>query len=113
MTEIFSVIRIKSLDLTDDKSALVQVMAFSQQHITWSNIDQDLSHSMLSLWHNELKTPRDPILTQNPQQIKVTSILDIFIWISAILRNIFLTLWQIWNTFLAFNIFDTLGIKFV
>ena len=38
-----------SLDLTDDKSTLVQVMA-----ITWANVDPDLCRHMASLGHSEL-----------------------------------------------------------
>ena len=44
-------------DLSDDKSALVQVMAWyrRQQAITWANVDPDLCHHMVSLGPNELK----------------------------------------------------------
>ena len=42
-----------SLDLTDDKSTLVQVMAW-QQAITWANVDPDLCRHMASLGPNEL-----------------------------------------------------------
>ena len=47
------------LDLTDDKSTLVQVMAWcrqatKQQAITWANVDLDLCRHMVSLGHNEL-----------------------------------------------------------
>ena len=41
------------LDLNDDKSILVQVMAWHQA-ITWANVDPDLCHHMVSLGHNEL-----------------------------------------------------------
>ena len=45
------------LDLTDDKSTLVQVMlgAIRQQAITWANVDPDLCRHVASLGHNELK----------------------------------------------------------
>ena len=44
-------------DLTDDKSTLVQVMAWCrrQQAITWTSVDQDLQRHMASLGPNELK----------------------------------------------------------
>ena len=42
-----------SLDLTDDKSTLVQVMAWHQA-ITWANVDPDLCHHMAPLGPNEL-----------------------------------------------------------
>ena len=43
-------------DLTDDKSTLVQVMAWCrmQQAITWTSVDQDLQRHMASLCPNEL-----------------------------------------------------------
>ena len=45
------------LDLTDDKSTLVQVMAWcrQQQAINWGNDDPDLCHQKASLGLNELK----------------------------------------------------------
>ena len=45
-----------SMDLTDDKSTLVQVMvgAVRQHAITWANIDLDLCRHMASLGLNEL-----------------------------------------------------------
>ena len=45
-----------SLGFTDDKSTLVQVMAWRvrEQAITWNNVDPDLSRHMASLGHNEL-----------------------------------------------------------
>ena len=42
------------LDLTDDKSTLVQVMAWCRQAITWANVYPDLCHEMASLDLNEL-----------------------------------------------------------
>ena len=47
-----------SLDLTDDKSTLVQewLGAVRQQAITWANVDPDLCRHMASLGHNELIT---------------------------------------------------------
>ena len=44
------------MDLTDDKSTMVQVMvgAVRQQPITWANVDPDLCRYMVSLGHNEL-----------------------------------------------------------
>ena len=44
------------LDLTDENSTLVQVMACAirQQAITWANVDPDLCHQMASLGLNEL-----------------------------------------------------------
>ena len=43
-------------DLTDDKSTLVQVMAWCrrQQDITWTSVDQDLQRPMASLGPSEL-----------------------------------------------------------
>ena len=45
-----------SLDLTADRSTLVQVMAWCvrQQAITWNNVDPDLCHHMTLLGLNEL-----------------------------------------------------------
>ena len=45
------------LDLTDDKSTLVQVMAWCRQRqaINWAN-NPDLCRHMVSLGHNELMT---------------------------------------------------------
>ena len=45
-----------SLDLTDNKSTMVQVVAWcrQQQAITWANVDQDLCPQMASLGHNKL-----------------------------------------------------------
>ena len=45
------------LDLTDDKSTLVQVLAWCHQATshTWANVDPDLCHQMASLGLNELK----------------------------------------------------------
>ena len=49
------VFRWMSLDFTDDKSTLVQVMAWCRQAaITWANVDPDLCHHMVSQGHNEL-----------------------------------------------------------
>ena len=44
------------LDLTDDKSTLVEVMAWCRQAqaITWANVDPVLCHHMASLGLNEL-----------------------------------------------------------
>ena len=49
-------LRWMSLHLTDDKSTLVQVMAWCRQQeaITWTNVDPDLCRHMASLGHNEL-----------------------------------------------------------
>ena len=59
-------LRLTSLDLSDDKSTLVQVMAlchqatshylnqYRQQAITWTNVDLDPCRHMTSLGHNEL-----------------------------------------------------------
>ena len=41
-------------DLTDDKSTLVQVMAWCRQAIAWTSVDQDLQCHMVSLGPNEL-----------------------------------------------------------
>ena len=43
-------------DLADDKSSLVQVMAWCvrQQAITWANVDPDLCRHMASLGPSEL-----------------------------------------------------------
>ena len=43
------------LDLTDDKSTLVQVMAGAWRHqaITWANVDPDLCRHMVSIGHSE------------------------------------------------------------
>ena len=43
-----------SLDLTDDESTLVQVMAWCRQAITWANVDLDPCCYMASLGPNEL-----------------------------------------------------------
>ena len=45
-----------SLDVTDDKSTLVQVMvaAVRQQAIIWTNVDPDLCRHMASVGHKEL-----------------------------------------------------------
>ena len=43
-------------DLTDDKSTLVQVMAWCHQ-ATWAHVDQDQCHHMASLAHNALTLP--------------------------------------------------------
>ena len=43
-----------SLDLTDDQSTSVQVMAVRQQAITWANVDPDLCRHMASLGPNGL-----------------------------------------------------------
>ena len=44
------------LDLIDDKSTLIQVMALCRQEqaITWASVDQDLCRHMVSLGHSEL-----------------------------------------------------------
>ena len=49
-------LRWMSLDLTDDKTTLVQVMAWCvrQQAITWADVDPDLCRHMASLGPNEL-----------------------------------------------------------
>ena len=43
-------------NIFDDKSTLVQVIAWcpQQQDITWANADPDLYHDMASPGHNEL-----------------------------------------------------------
>ena len=41
-------------ELTDDKSTLVQVMAWCHQVITWTNVDPDLGRHMSSLGRTEL-----------------------------------------------------------
>ena len=43
------------VDPVDDKLVLVQVKAwgFQKKIITWSSVDQDLLHHMVSLGHNE------------------------------------------------------------
>ena len=48
-----------SLDLTDDKSTLVQVMACvgRQEGITWANVDPILCRYMVSPVHNDLCNP--------------------------------------------------------
>ena len=45
------------LDLTDDKSTLVQLLAWCHQATshTWANVDPDPCHQMESLGLNELK----------------------------------------------------------
>ena len=50
------VLRWMPQDLTDDKSTLVQVMAWcrTQQSITWTSVDQDLQWCMVSLGPNKL-----------------------------------------------------------
>ena len=42
-------LRWMSLDFTDDRSTLVQVMALYHQAITWANVDLILSHHIASL----------------------------------------------------------------
>ena len=52
-----NVLRWMPQDLTDDKSTLVQVMAWCHQttsHYTWISVDQDLQCHMASLGPNEL-----------------------------------------------------------
>ena len=54
-----------SLDLTDDKSTLVQVMAWccqATQAITWTNVDPDLCHHMMSPGHNEFNKVAGSVL---------------------------------------------------
>ena len=48
-----------ALDLTDDKSTLIQLMAgvVRQQAITWANVDPDLHRHMASLGHSESNVP--------------------------------------------------------
>ena len=48
-----NVLRWMPQNLTDDKSTLVQVMAW-QQAITWTSVDQDLQRHMALLGPNEL-----------------------------------------------------------
>ena len=43
-----------SLDFTDDKTALVQVMAWCRQATYWAKVDLDLCRHMASLSHNVL-----------------------------------------------------------
>ena len=47
-------LRWMSQDFTDDKSTMVQVMAWGrrQKAITWANVDPNLCHHMVSLGHN-------------------------------------------------------------
>ena len=55
MAEVISgkiALRWLSLDLTDDKSTLVQVIAIRQLAITWTNVDPDLFCHVPSLGHN-------------------------------------------------------------
>ena len=49
------------LDFADNKSALVQVMAWCRQatFITWVNVDTDLCRKMSSLGLNELTNMRE------------------------------------------------------
>ena len=56
------------IDLTDDKSTLVQVMAWClrQQAITWATIDPDLFRQMVSLGNNVL-TGTDKLLPRCQQ----------------------------------------------
>ena len=69
-----------TLDLTEDKSTLVQeVMAWClrQQAIAWANVDPDLCHHMASLGHNELKCymlARDSLMAQNDCPTECVSI---------------------------------------
>ena len=48
-------LRLMSLDVTDDKPTLIQVVAWccKQQAITWANFDPDLCRHMASLGPNE------------------------------------------------------------
>ena len=54
------------LDLTDDKSTLVQVLAWCHQatSYTWANVDPDLCNQLASLGLNELK--KDGIIETSP-----------------------------------------------
>ena len=56
-------VRWMSLGLTDDKSALVQVMAWSvrERAIIWTNVDPDIYRLVTSLGHNELIKPQQCI----------------------------------------------------
>ena len=47
-------IRWMSLDLSDEKSTLVQLGAIKQQAITWTNVASDLCRHIMSPGHNEL-----------------------------------------------------------
>ena len=63
-----------SMDCSDGKSTLVQVMAWAvrQQAITWANVDPDLCCHMASLGHNELTHQHPFVLTlqlQMPVQL--------------------------------------------
>ena len=42
------------LDVTEDQSTLVQVMAWYRQATTWANVDPDLCRHIVALGHNEL-----------------------------------------------------------
>ena len=46
-------------NLTDDKSTLVQVMAWCRQAkaVTWTSVDQDLQRHMVSVGPNKLSKP--------------------------------------------------------
>ena len=54
MAVVYIVIRLMSLELTNDKSTLVQVMAWWQQAIAWANVEPDLYRRMASLGYNGL-----------------------------------------------------------
>ena len=69
-----------SLDLTDDKSTLGQVMAWCRQAttITWANFDPDQCRHMASLGHNELMSN---MLGQNQDiSLHMTSSPNEFSW---------------------------------
>ena len=76
-----------SMDLADDKSKLVQVIAWQwQQAITWSSVDPVPYHHMASLGHNDL-TPWDQdknwlSFCRHFQYIFLNKNHLIFIWIS-------------------------------
>ena len=44
------------LNLTDDKSSLVQVMAVRQQAITWASVGPDLHHHIVLVGQNFKET---------------------------------------------------------
>ena len=67
------------IDLTDDKSTLVQVMACAvrQQAIAWVNVDPYICRHMVLLGRNELKLVRGPISILDARKSRRTNCYDI------------------------------------
>ena len=77
-----------SLDITDDKSTLVQVMAWCHQAITWANVDSDLCHHIVSLCHNGLIISNKSITSWDK------NILNSKLWYIMALYSLYIKAWQ-------------------